>query len=72
MVIIIKGDSNKKDLEEIPEIKKFLSRIYTVLSKDIRDRLKKLKVSKEKMRKIRKELAFLPKKKQIEYLDEFK
>ncbi|MBY8984245.1 MAG: hypothetical protein KGD65_04185 [Candidatus Lokiarchaeota archaeon] len=72
MVIIIKGDSNNKDLEEIPEIKRFFSRIYTVLSKDIRDRLKQLKVSNEKKKKIRRELAFLPKQKQVEYLDEFK
>jgi len=72
MVIKIKGDLNDKDLEEIPEIKKYFSRIYTVLSKDIRDKLKQLKVSKEKKKKIRRELAFLPKQKQNEYLDEFK
>jgi len=72
MVIKIKGDTNNKDLKEIPEIKKYFSRIYTVLSKDIREKLKHLKVSKEKKKKIRRELAFLPKKKQNEYLDEFK
>lgn len=71
-MIKIKGDTNNKDLEEIPEIKRFFSRIYTVLSKDIRDKLKQLKFSKEKKKKIRRELAFLPKKKQNEYLDEFK
>ena len=70
-MIKIKGDTNNKDLEEISEIKKYFSRIYTVLSKDIRDKLKQLKVSKEKKKKIRKELAFLPKEKQIEYLEEF-
>jgi hypothetical protein len=72
MVIKINGDTNNKDLEEIPEIKKYFSRIYTVLSKDIRDKLKQLNVSKEKKKKIKKQLAFLPKKKQNEYLDEFK
>ena len=72
MVIKIKGDTNNKDLEEIPEIKRFFSRIYNVLSKDIRDKLKQLNVSKEKKKKIRRELAFLPKTKQNEYLDEFK
>jgi uncharacterized protein YdeI (YjbR/CyaY-like superfamily) len=70
MVININGDSNKKDLEEIPEIKKYFSKIYTVLSREIRDKLKQLKVSKGRKKKIRKELAFLPKKKQIEYLEE--
>ncbi|MHA1932872.1 MAG: hypothetical protein ACW96X_10050 [Promethearchaeota archaeon] len=71
-MIKINGDTNNKDLEEIPEIKKYFSRIYTVLSKDIRDKLKQLNVSKEKKKKIKKQLAFLPKKKQNEYLDEFK
>jgi len=69
---MIKENTNNKDLEEIPEIKKYFSKIYTVLSKDIRDKLKQLNVSKEKLKKIRKVLAFLPKKKQNEYLDEFK
>jgi hypothetical protein len=71
-VIKINGETNNKDLEEIPEIKKYFSRIYTVLSKDIRDKLKNLNVSKDKKKKIRKVIAFLPKKKQNEYLDEFK
>ena len=69
-MIKINGDTNNKDLEDIPEIKRYFSKIYTVLSKDIRDKLKQLKVSKEKKKKIRKELAYLPKKKQYEYLDE--
>lgn len=71
MVINIKGDINEKDLEEISEIKKYFSRIFTVLPKEIRERLKQMNVSKEKKKKIRKELAFLPKEKQIEYLEEF-
>ncbi|MFX1303867.1 MAG: hypothetical protein ACFFBV_13315 [Promethearchaeota archaeon] len=68
----IRGDINDKDIEEIPEIKKYFMRIYTVLSKDIRDRLKNLDLPKEKKKKIKKELAFLSKEKQIEYLDELK
>lgn len=70
-MINIKGDINEKDLEEISEIKKYFSRIFTVLPKEIRERLKQMNVSKEKKKKIRKELAFLPKEKQIEYLEEF-
>ncbi len=58
------------ELEEIPEIKKYFSRIYTTLSKDIREKLRDLDLSKEKKKKIKKELAFLTKDKQIEYLDE--
>jgi hypothetical protein len=58
------------DLEDIPEIKKYFMRIYTVLSKEIRDKLKLLNLTKEQKKKINKNLAFLPKDKQIEYLDE--
>ena len=58
------------DLEDIPEIKKYFMRIYTVLSKEIREKLKLINVSKEQKKKIKKELAFLPKDKQDEYLDE--
>jgi len=58
------------DLEDIPEIRKYFMRIYTVLSKDIREKLKILNVSKEQKKKIKRELAFLSKEKQIEYLDE--
>ena len=58
------------DLKDIPEIRKYFMRIYTVLSKDIREKLKILNVPKEQKKKIKKELAFLSKEKQIEYLDE--
>jgi hypothetical protein len=58
------------DIGDIPEIKKYFSRIYTILSKEIREKLRDLDVSKEKKKKIKRELAFLSKDKQIEYLDE--
>lgn len=66
----MKNLKENRDLEEIPEIKKYFSRIYTVLSKEIRDRLRELNLSKVKKKRIKKELAFLSKDKQIEYLDE--
>ncbi|MFX1420653.1 MAG: hypothetical protein ACFE9N_17280 [Promethearchaeota archaeon] len=59
-----------RDFEDIPEIKKYFMRIFTVLSKEIREKLKLLNVSKEQKKKIKKELAFLSKDKQFEYLDE--
>ncbi|UCC20002.1 MAG: hypothetical protein JSV62_01600 [Promethearchaeota archaeon] len=58
------------DFEDLPEVKKYFMRIFTVLSKEIRERLKILNVSKEQKRKIKKELAFLSKDKQLEFLDE--
>ena len=69
-MIRINKDLEEKDLEDISEIKKYFMRIYTVLSKDIRDKLKKLDLDKEKKKLIKKELVFLSKEKQIEYLDE--
>jgi len=69
-VLRLNRDIENKELENIPEVKKYFKRIYTVLSKDIRDKLKDLDLSKDKKKKIKKELAFLSKEKQLEYLDE--
>ncbi len=69
-MINIKGDINEKDLEEISEIKKYFSRIFTVLPKEVRERLKNLDISKEKKKILKKEIAFLSKENQMKYLDE--
>ncbi len=66
----INGDINNKDLEEISEIKKYFSRIFTVLPKEVRERLKNLDISKEKKKILKKEIAFLSKENQMKYLDE--
>ncbi|MFX1477087.1 MAG: hypothetical protein ACFFCI_03040 [Promethearchaeota archaeon] len=68
----INDDINEEDLEKIPEIRKYLSRIFTILPKEIREELKILDLSKEKKKKIKKEIAFLPKEKQEEYLEELR
>ncbi|MFW9828891.1 MAG: hypothetical protein ACFFEY_14980 [Candidatus Thorarchaeota archaeon] len=67
---MIKVDANEKELEEIPEIKKYFMRIFTVISKEVREKLNNLEIDKEKKKKIKKEIAFLSKDKQLEYLDE--
>jgi hypothetical protein len=69
-VKIIKENGSNGDFEQIPEIKKYFARIYSVFSKEIKEKLKELNLSKEKKKKLKKELAFLPKEKQKEYLDE--
>lgn len=61
---------NNKNFEEIKVVKKYFSRIFTVLTKDIREKLMNLNVSVKKRKMIKKELAFLSKEKQKEYLDE--
>lgn len=68
--MIVKSDINEKELEEISEIKKYFSRIFTVIPKEIKDRLKTLNLSKEKRKILKKELAFLSKENQLKYLEE--
>ena len=70
MVIKIKNDLSDKELEAIPEVKKYFTKIYTVLSKKVREQLDNLDISKDKKKKLKKELAFLPKYKQIKYMNE--
>ena len=61
---------NEKNFEELDIVKKYFSRIFTVLDAKIRERLKNLNVSEEKKKILLKELAFLNEEKQTEYLDE--
>ena len=58
------------DFEKIGVVKKYFSRIYTVLKPDIRERIDELNISDKKKKKIRKEIAFLSEEKQYEYLEE--
>ena len=64
------NDINEKNFEEIDIVKKYFSRIFTVLNSKIREKLKDLNVSEEKKKIILEELAFLNEEKQNEYLDE--
>ncbi|TFG06172.1 MAG: hypothetical protein EU539_08320 [Promethearchaeota archaeon] len=59
-----------EDLEEIDVVKKYFSRIFTVLSKATREKLMNLNFSEGVKKLIIKELAFLSEEKQKEYLDE--
>jgi hypothetical protein len=68
--MIIKSDINEKELEDISEIKTYFSRIFTVIPKEIKERLKTLNISKEKRKMLKKELVFLSKENQLKYLDE--
>ncbi|MFX0135252.1 MAG: hypothetical protein ACFFDN_16530 [Candidatus Hodarchaeota archaeon] len=71
-MVNIKDNTNKGNFEEISTVKKYFARIFSVLSKEVREKLLNLNVSEEKRKKIKKELAFLSNKKQKEYLDELK
>jgi len=69
-VSIISDYINNEDFEKTEEVKAYWKRIYSVLRKDIREKLQNLNVSEEKKKSIIKELAFLSDKKQIKYLEE--
>ena len=70
MVVNIKDDTNSGNFQETNTVKRYFARIFSVLSKETREKLMKLNVSEEKRKKIKKELAFLSKEKQKAYLDE--
>ncbi len=50
-------------------VKKYFTKIFIVLSKDIRKRIHELNLPKDEKKELVKEMAFLTKEKQIEYLD---
>ena len=67
----ITGDSDE-NFEDIGVVKKYFSRIFTVLSKEVRDKLLGLNLSEKVKKIVIKDLAFLTEEKQKEYLDELK
>jgi len=69
-VFKVHKDIEERALEEIDEVKRYFARKYSVLSKEIRERLKQLNISHKKLKSLQKELAFLPEELQHKYLDE--
>ena len=65
----ISNDDNG-GFEKIDVVKRYFQRIFTVLSKDIREKLLALNLSKEELKEVKKELAFLPNEMQREFLEE--
>jgi hypothetical protein len=66
----ISSDENNGGFEKLEVVKKYFHRIFTVLSKEVKEELMKLNLSKNELKEIKKELAFLPEEKQIEFLKE--
>ena len=67
---LISSDENNRGFEKLDVVKKYFYRIFTVLSKEVKEELIKLNLSKDELKEIKKELAFLPEEKQIEFLKE--
>ncbi len=70
LVSLISSDENNGGFEKLEVVKKYFHRIFTILSKEVRGELIKLNLSKDELKEIKKELAFLPEEKQIEFLKE--
>ena len=70
MVSLISNDENNGGFEKLEVVKKYFYRIFTTLSKEVREELMKLNLSKDELKEIKKELAFLSEEKQIEFLKE--
>ena len=67
---LISSDENNGGFEKLEVVKKYFQRIFTILSKEVRGELIKLNLSKDELKEIKKELAFLSEEKQIEFLKE--
>ncbi len=70
LVSLISSDENNGGFEKLEVVKKYFHRIFTVLSKEVKEELTKLNLSKEELKEIKRELAFLPEEKQLEFLKE--
>jgi len=67
--MLINNDENG-GFEKIDAVKRYFHRIFTILSKDVREQLMNLNLSKDELKEVKKELAFLSEEKQKEFLKE--
>lgn len=58
------NDEKDKEL-----IKEYFTKIFSVLSKDIKNEIKKLKISKKEKNELLKEIAFLTREEQVKYIE---
>ena len=71
MVLLINNDENDGGFEMLDVVKRYFYRIFTVLSKDVREQLLNLNLSKDDLKEVKKELAFLSEEEQKKFLQEF-
>ena len=58
-----------KDEKDKKLVKEYFSKIFAVLSKDLRKQILNLKISKKEKRELLEELAFLTKEEQVKYIE---
>ena len=71
-MIIISDTEKDKSFETIDIVKKYFHRIFTTLSKEVKQKFMDLNLTKDELKEVKKSLAFLPEDKQLEYLEELK
>jgi hypothetical protein len=69
-VLLINNDENDGGFETLDVVRRYFNRIFTILSKDVREQLSDLNLSKDEIKEVKKELSFLSEEKQKEYLKE--
>ena len=69
-MVLISNNGKEGGFETLDVVKKYFQKIFTVISKDVREQLMDLNLSKSELKEVKKELVFLPYEKQKEYLKE--
>jgi len=69
-VVLISNNGKERGFDKLDVVKKYFQKIFTVMSKDVREQLMDLNLSKDELKEVKKELVFLPDEKQKEYLNE--
>lgn len=69
-MLLINNEEDDGGFEKLDVVRRYFYRIFTVLSKDVREQLMSLNLSKDELKDVKKELAFLTEVKQIEFLKE--
>ncbi|MGV9197229.1 MAG: hypothetical protein ACOC4M_00135 [Promethearchaeia archaeon] len=59
-----------KDKADKEVVKKYFSKIFTILSKEMREQINDLKISKKERKELLAELAFLSKEEQVKFMEE--
>ena len=69
-MVDLSNNTKEGGFEKLDIVKKYFHKIFTVMSKDVREQLMDLNLSKDELKEVKKELVFLPDDKQKEYLNE--
>ena len=64
------SNNENEGFEKLDVVRRYFHRIFTVLSKDVREQLMDLNLSKDELKEVKRELSFLTEEKQKEFLEE--